>query len=171
MTSDTKSVWHAMATKGITLGNETGFGKRKRFCRKDLKTCWKRPAHSLANGLEEIITSLQAFEAASGFRLPGRRQILADSNEGPPSWPWAGAHSIGDRLRELGLVEVKKERFVGDLIAVYNQPTRSCGRNKASFFLQMQSDRKRGNRYNTQQEKLQTAIMGKNDSEGGETPE
>lgn len=125
----------------------------------------------MANGLEEIVTSLQTFEAASGFRLPGRRQISADSNEGPPSWPRAGAHSIGDRVRELGLVKVKKERFVGDVIAVYNQLTRSCGRNKASFFLQMQSDRKRGNRYNTQQQKLQIAIMGKNYSEGDETPE
>lgn len=34
--SDTKSMWHAIATKGITPGNETGFGKRKQFCRKDL---------------------------------------------------------------------------------------------------------------------------------------
>lgn len=51
--------------------------------------------------------------------------------------PWAGAHSIWGRLRELGLLEVK-ERFVGDLIAVYNQLTRRCGGHKARFFLQMQ---------------------------------
>lgn len=31
-----------------------------------------------------------------------------------------------------------KEKFVGDLIAVYNQLTRRCGGNKARFFLQMQ---------------------------------
>lgn len=37
---------------------------------------------------------LQTFEAAFGFRLPGRRKILADFNGGPPHWLWAGAHSI-----------------------------------------------------------------------------
>lgn len=119
-------------------------------------------------GWRKLLFSSRLLKAAFGFRLPGRRKILADFNEGPQSWPWAG-HSIWDRLRELGLVKTKKERFVGDLIAVYNQLTRSCARNKASFFLQMQSGRTRGNRYNTQKQKLQIAIMGKNYSEGGET--
>lgn len=112
-----------------------------------------------------MIIFLKTSEAASGFGLPGRRKILADFNKGPSSWPWAGAHSIWDRLRELGLVKVKKERFVGDLITVYNQLTRKCGGNKARFFLQMQSDRTR------EEQKLHIVIMGKNYSEGGETPE
>lgn len=92
----------------------------------------------MASGLEEMIISLQTFETAFGFGLPGKRKILADFNEGSPSWPWAGAHRIWDRLRELDLVEVEKEKFMGDLIAAYNQLNRRCRGNKAKFFLQMQ---------------------------------
>lgn len=41
-------------------------------------------------GWRKLLFPSRLFEAAFGFGLPGRRKILADFNEGSPSWPWAG---------------------------------------------------------------------------------
>lgn len=80
------------------------------------------------------------------------------------------AHQVGhgpehmvyeERLWELDQVKLKKGRFMGDLIAVYNELTRRCGENKARFFLEMDSHSTRGNRCKTQQGKFQLGITGK----------
>lgn len=63
------------------------------------------------------------------------------------------------RLRELGLISLKKRRLIGNLIALYVFLVGRY-RDEARFFLEVHSDRVRDNKHQVQHGKLHT--RGKN---------